>query len=124
VSRSDARFSKADIQPLLHLAQTVRTVVEVAGASHTRGSIPARSKVKVVSSSEGNSDASQSGQMCSRVSGAPPQKMHFRATRQPHHMPPKTPRQLEREFKRRNKDRPADGTSITAEGMKVDKPSL
>jgi hypothetical protein len=37
-------------------------------------------------------------------------------------MPPKTPKQLLRELRKRNKDRPADGHSMTAEGMKTPDP--
>ena len=38
-------------------------------------------------------------------------------------MPPKTPKQLLRELKKRNKDRPADDHSMTAEGLKTPNPS-
>jgi hypothetical protein len=38
-------------------------------------------------------------------------------------MPPKTPKQLMKELRKRNKDRPADGYSMTAEGMKAEDPS-
>jgi len=37
-------------------------------------------------------------------------------------MPPKTPKQLLRELRDRNKDRPADDHSLTAEGMKTPDP--
>lgn len=36
---------------------------------------------------------------------------------------PKTPKQLLDQLKRRNKGRPADGHSMTAEGMKAENPS-
>ncbi len=36
---------------------------------------------------------------------------------------PKTPKQLLHQLKKRNKDRPADGHSMTAEGVKVPNPS-
>lgn len=38
-------------------------------------------------------------------------------------MPPKKPKQLLRELKKRNKDRPADDDSMTAEGVKVPNPT-
>lgn len=38
-------------------------------------------------------------------------------------MPPKTPKQLRDQIKKRNKDRPADDQSMTAEGQKVPNPS-
>jgi hypothetical protein len=37
-------------------------------------------------------------------------------------MPPKTPKQLLEQVLKRNKDRPADGHSVTAEGLKVRDP--
>jgi hypothetical protein len=37
-------------------------------------------------------------------------------------MPPKTPKRLQRELKERNKDRPADGHSMTSEGTKTPDP--
>lgn len=37
-------------------------------------------------------------------------------------MPPKTPKRLRDQIKKRNKDRPADGHSMTAEGMKAENP--
>jgi hypothetical protein len=36
---------------------------------------------------------------------------------------PKTPKQLLDQLKKRNKDRPADGHSMTAEGQKVENPT-
>ena len=38
-------------------------------------------------------------------------------------MPPKTPKQLKEQVEKRNEDRPADGHSLTAEGLKVENPS-
>jgi hypothetical protein len=38
-------------------------------------------------------------------------------------MPPKTPKQLRDKVAKRNKDRPADDHSMTAEGQKVPNPS-
>jgi hypothetical protein len=38
-------------------------------------------------------------------------------------MPPKTPKQLLEQVLKRNKDRPADDHSLTAEGLKVENPS-
>jgi hypothetical protein len=38
-------------------------------------------------------------------------------------MPPKTPKQLLEQVLKRNKDRPADDHSLTAEGLKVPNPS-
>ncbi len=38
-------------------------------------------------------------------------------------MPPKTPSELLKVLKKRNKDRPADGHSMTAEGQKVANPT-
>jgi hypothetical protein len=38
-------------------------------------------------------------------------------------MPPKTPKQLLDQVLKRNKDRPADGNSMTAEGQKVPNPT-
>lgn len=38
-------------------------------------------------------------------------------------MPPKTPSELLKALKKRNKDRPADGHSATAEGQKVPNPT-
>lgn len=37
-------------------------------------------------------------------------------------MPPKTPKQLLAQVLKRNKDRPSDGHSLTAEGVKVPNP--
>ena len=38
-------------------------------------------------------------------------------------MPPKTPKQLREEAEERNRDRPDDGTSMTAGGLKVPNPT-
>lgn len=38
-------------------------------------------------------------------------------------MPPKTPSELRKALKKRNKDRPADDHSMTAEGQKVENPT-
>lgn len=38
-------------------------------------------------------------------------------------MPPKTPKELKEQAEKRNKDRPADDHSVTAEGLKVPNPS-
>lgn len=38
-------------------------------------------------------------------------------------MPPKTPKQLLDQILKRNKDRPADGHSMTAEGQKTPNPA-
>lgn len=38
-------------------------------------------------------------------------------------MPPKTPKQLLHQLRKRNKERPADDHSMTAEGQKVPNPS-
>jgi len=38
-------------------------------------------------------------------------------------MPPKTPSELLKLLKKRNKDRPADDHSMTAEGMKAENPT-
>ena len=38
-------------------------------------------------------------------------------------MPPKTPKQLREQTEERNKERPADDHSVTAEGMKVKNPT-
>lgn len=38
-------------------------------------------------------------------------------------MPSKTPKQLLDQLLKRNKDRPADGHSLTAEGLKTENPS-
>jgi hypothetical protein len=38
-------------------------------------------------------------------------------------MPPKTPSELLKRLKKRNKDRPADGQSMTAEGVKTENPT-
>jgi hypothetical protein len=38
-------------------------------------------------------------------------------------MPPKTPGELLKKLTKRNKDRPADGHSMTAEGQKVPNPT-
>jgi hypothetical protein len=38
-------------------------------------------------------------------------------------MPPKTPKELKEQAEKQNEDRPADGHSRTAEGLKVPNPS-
>ena len=38
-------------------------------------------------------------------------------------MPPKTSKELKEQVEKRNEDRPADGHSLTAEGLKVPNPS-